>query len=65
MNAASNQSTLHVLKESILHEGPRVLFRGWLPAWARLQPTTILTFLVLEQLRELVDLSRDLAEEVQ
>jgi len=63
MNAASNQSTFHVLKESILHEGPRVLFRGWLPAWARLQPTTILTFLVLEQLRKAVDLGRDSTDE--
>jgi dicarboxylate transporter 10 len=58
MNAVSNQSTLYVLKESILHEGPRVLFRGWLPAWSRLQPTTILTFLALEQLRKVVDLNR-------
>ena len=64
MNITSNQSTFHVLKESILHEGPRVLFRGWLPACARLQPTTILTFFVLEQLRRVVDLSRDINNEV-
>jgi hypothetical protein len=25
------------------------MFRGWLPAWARLQPLTVLTFVFLER----------------
>jgi len=34
------------------------MFKGWVPAWTRLQPTTILIFLTLEQLKNLVDFSR-------
>ena len=34
------------------------MFKGWLPAWTRLQPTTILIFLTLEQLKNAVDWSR-------
>lgn len=34
------------------------MFKGWLPAWTRLQPTTILIFLTLEQLRNGVNYSR-------
>ncbi|KAI0261237.1 mitochondrial carrier domain-containing protein [Gloeopeniophorella convolvens] len=40
-------------------EGPGFMFKGWLPAWSRLQPTTILIFLTLEQLKNVVDWSRD------
>ena len=35
------------------------MFRGWVPAWTRLQPTTILIFVTLEQLRNAVDWYRD------
>jgi dicarboxylate transporter 10 len=34
------------------------MFKGWVPAWMRLQPTTILIFLTLEQLKNGVDFSR-------
>ena len=37
------------LRSALETEGPRFIFRGWLPAWARLQPTTILTFVFLER----------------
>jgi len=40
------------------NEGPMFMFKGWVPAWMRLQPTTILIFLTLEQLKNAVDLSR-------
>jgi dicarboxylate transporter 10 len=39
-------------------EGPAFMFKGWLPAWSRLQPTTILIFVTLEQLKGVVDWSR-------
>lgn len=58
MNASHSHSTLAVLKHHLLSEGPQFLFKGWVPAWMRLQPTTVLTFLVLEQLRRGVDLGR-------
>jgi hypothetical protein len=53
-----HQSTLKVIRHSMQTEGPAFMFKGWLPAWSRLQPTTILIFLTLEQLKNLVDLSR-------
>lgn len=33
-------------------EGFGSLFRGWMPAFVRLGPHTIVTFMVLEQLKE-------------
>jgi len=52
------QSTLGVIRTSLANEGPMFMFKGWLPAWTRLQPTTILIFLTLEQLKRLVDWKR-------
>jgi dicarboxylate transporter 10 len=49
------QSTLAVIRSSLKNEGPMFMFKGWVPAWSRLQPTTILIFLTLEQLKNLVD----------
>ena len=53
-----NQSTLNVIRQSMAAEGPMFMFKGWVPAWTRLQPTTILIFLTLEQLKNGVDWSR-------
>jgi len=60
MNASGpgSSSTLAVIRSSLKNEGPMFMFKGWLPAWTRLQPTTILIFLTLEQLRNAVDYSR-------
>jgi len=60
MNAAGpgSSSTMAVLRNSFKHEGPMFMFKGWIPAWTRLQPTTILIFLTLEQLRNLTDFVR-------
>ncbi|KAI0300110.1 dicarboxylic acid transporter [Multifurca ochricompacta] len=60
MNASGpgSASTLGVIRHSMQTEGPAFMFKGWLPAWSRLQPTTILIFLTLEQLKNLVDWSR-------
>jgi len=60
MNASGpgSNSTLAVIRQSLKTEGPMFMFKGWLPAWTRLQPTTILIFLTLEQLKNLVDTSR-------
>lgn len=51
MNSASKISTLQVMKDSVKSEGIGFLFRGWTPAFVRLAPQTIVTFVVLEQLR--------------
>jgi len=59
MNASGpgSNSTLGVIRQSLKNEGAMFMFKGWLPAWTRLQPTTILIFLTLEQLKNLVDVS--------
>ncbi|KAJ3482700.1 hypothetical protein NLI96_g6802 [Meripilus lineatus] len=56
-------STMGVIRTSLRNEGPMFMFKGWVPAWSRLQPTTILIFLTLEQLRRAVDWTRSMKEE--
>ncbi|KAG0693296.1 mitochondrial carrier domain-containing protein [Suillus ampliporus] len=60
MNASGpgSSSTMGVIRSSLATEGPMFMFKGWLPAWTRLQPTTILIFLTLEQLKNVVDWKR-------
>lgn len=60
MNASGpgSSSTIGVIRASLAKEGPMFMFKGWLPAWTRLQPTTILIFLTLEQLKRGVDWQR-------
>ncbi|KAF8506239.1 mitochondrial carrier domain-containing protein [Hysterangium stoloniferum] len=60
MNASGpgSNSTIQVIRNSMATEGPMFIFKGWVPAWSRLQPTTILIFLTFEQLKNLVDWSR-------
>lgn len=42
MNAKDNLGFLKVISNSVAKEGPMVFFKGWLPAWIRLQPTSAL-----------------------
>jgi dicarboxylate transporter 10 len=74
MNASGNDGPVKLLMESLKKEGPRFLFKGWLPAWSesplvfvmvvewlmvvRLTPNTICMFVFLEQLRKGVDMFR-------
>ncbi|KAF8900913.1 mitochondrial carrier domain-containing protein [Mucidula mucida] len=60
MNASGpgSTSTIAAIRLAMANEGPMFMFKGWLPAWTRLQPTTILIFLTLEQLKNGVDWSR-------
>jgi dicarboxylate transporter 10 len=43
---------LKMMKYMVQHEGVGSLFRGWMPAFIRLGPHTIVTFIVLEQLKD-------------
>ncbi|KAF8933643.1 mitochondrial carrier domain-containing protein [Dissophora ornata] len=55
MNSSStNISSTHMFIHIVKTEGPMALFKGWLPAFLRLGPHTIVTFIVLEQLKVLV-----------
>jgi hypothetical protein len=53
-----HKSTMKVIRHSMQTEGVAFMFKGWVPAWTRLQPTTILIFVTLEQLRNVVDWAR-------
>ncbi|KAL0933718.1 putative mitochondrial dicarboxylate transporter [Colletotrichum truncatum] len=46
-------SLLHIVQTGLREEGPRFLMKGWTPAWLRLTPNTVLTFVFMEQLRKL------------
>lgn len=39
---------MHVLQKSLREEGARFLFKGWLPAFIRLGPNTVLLFVFFE-----------------
>ncbi|KAF9433536.1 Mitochondrial dicarboxylate transporter [Entomortierella beljakovae] len=53
-SSGSNISASHMFLHIVKHEGPLALFKGWLPAFLRLGPHTIVTFIVLEQLKVVV-----------
>jgi len=59
MNASTgSSSSIDAIKTAFRNEGAMFMFKGWVPAWTRLQPTTILIFLTLEQLKNVVDWTR-------
>lgn len=52
MNAKPGEiKSIVVLVKKTAKEGPLAFFKGYIPAFARLAPHTILTFVFLEQLR--------------
>lgn len=54
MNSAhKHEGTVTILKEAVKKEGVLFMFRGWVPSFIRLGPQTIVTFLVLEQLKHM------------
>ena len=59
VGAGANIGVSHVIREALAKDGPTVFFRGWTPAWLRLQPQTTLLFLFFEQFKHLVDRSRE------
>ncbi|CAI5720859.1 unnamed protein product [Hyaloperonospora brassicae] len=52
MHAQEYKSATDCFVQVIKHEGVRGLYKGWLPAYMRLGPQTLLTFVFLEQLRK-------------
>ncbi|KAI0777902.1 dicarboxylic acid transporter [Irpex lacteus] len=61
-SGAEGKSTIELIRRSMRNEGAMFMFRGWVPAWMRLQPTTMLIFITFEQLKNLVDWTRALRE---
>ncbi|KAG5354911.1 Mitochondrial dicarboxylate transporter [Yarrowia sp. B02] len=47
----SKDSAFTIFFKALKQEGPLFMFRGWLPSFVRLGPQTILTYIVLEQLK--------------
>ncbi|OBT70989.1 hypothetical protein VF21_09880 [Pseudogymnoascus sp. 05NY08] len=58
--AVGGKSTglVQVVTESVKKEGVRFLMKGWLPAWLRLTPNTVLMFIFMEQLSKLAKVTR-------
>ncbi|PWN28048.1 mitochondrial carrier [Jaminaea rosea] len=54
-NSKSREGVATVVRNLLAKEGPRTLFRGWLPSWLRLQPQTTLLFLFFEQYKKIYD----------
>ncbi|KAJ1334590.1 hypothetical protein BSLG_007745 [Batrachochytrium salamandrivorans] len=46
------KTSFDCFKKTLMTEGVAGLFKGWLPQWMRMGPHTIMTFLILEQLRK-------------
>ncbi|KAK0557504.1 hypothetical protein OC846_000492 [Tilletia horrida] len=57
--SSSSSGGLGALRVALQKEGPAFLFRGFIPAWIRLSPNTVITFITLERLRMMVDWQRD------
>ncbi|KKY35991.1 putative mitochondrial dicarboxylate integral membrane protein [Diaporthe ampelina] len=52
---AGSSSLLQITTQGLRSEGPLFLMKGWTPAWLRLTPHTILTFVFMEKLQDLVN----------
>jgi dicarboxylate transporter 10 len=62
MSAGANDqrmSATTIMKHMFKSEGISAFFKGWTPAFIRLGPQTIITFVVLEQFKGLYDLFND------
>ncbi|KAL1839585.1 hypothetical protein VTJ49DRAFT_1328 [Mycothermus thermophilus] len=55
-SAAKGSSVMQVIRDGLSHEGPGFLMKGWTPAWLRLTPHTVLTFVFMEKLQALVNM---------
>lgn len=51
-SSGTGEGVVHILGTAFKNEGPSFMFRGWVPSFVRLGPNTIITFLVVEQLRK-------------
>jgi solute carrier family 25 (mitochondrial dicarboxylate transporter), member 10 len=49
--SARRISVVQYVIETVKKEGPGFLMKGWTPAWLRLAPNTVLTFVFLEKLK--------------
>ncbi|GAB5587869.1 hypothetical protein Unana1_02769 [Umbelopsis nana] len=50
-NKHEHQTVVKLMTDIVKTEGVRALFKGWTPAFLRLGPHTIVTFLVLEEMK--------------
>lgn len=54
MAGHSTSSSFALLLEAVRQEGPKTLFRGWVPAYCRLGPHALICMPVFEQMRAFV-----------
>ncbi|KAK2608140.1 hypothetical protein N8I77_006771 [Diaporthe amygdali] len=53
--AGGSSSLLQITTQGLRQEGPLFLMKGWTPAWLRLTPHTVLTFVFMEKLQDVVN----------
>ena len=51
MGQAQYRSMWHCASTNVAREGPLVLWRGFLPNWARIGPRVVVVFLAMEELK--------------
>ncbi|KEY64188.1 hypothetical protein S7711_03478 [Stachybotrys chartarum IBT 7711] len=54
-SSAGKEGLAGVLRSGLRDEGALFLMKGWTPAWLRLTPHTVLTFVFMEQLRKVTN----------
>lgn len=52
-------SAIQIMKQMLKAEGITSFFKGWTPAFIRLGPQTIITFVVLEQFKTWYDMLQE------
>ncbi|CAD6886190.1 unnamed protein product [Tilletia laevis] len=57
-NSSSGEGVLSVIRSSVKQDGLKVFFRGWTPAWIRLQPQTTLIYFFLTYFQGVIDRQR-------
>ena len=53
MKSSETKPIMQMVRENFALEGPKWMFRGWVPSFTRLGPQTVATFMILEQHKKL------------
>ena len=51
---SASPSPIVCARDMYQQHGPRLFVRGWWPLWARLLPSSVLTFVIYEQARKVL-----------
>ncbi|PWN41163.1 mitochondrial carrier [Ceraceosorus guamensis] len=63
-NKDPSATLVSIIRGAVKKDGPTVFFRGWTPAWLRLQPQTTLLFYFFEAFKGIIDKQRQNADKL-